>query len=209
MHVLGHASRAQLLRVALAVQAVPAMSDYSVRHLASVPGLLSLSRLGLAAAFVLAVRSSPWSIAILVLAGATDLLDGWFARRFGQETATGAALDAIADKLFVGTVVLALVVSRSLSVPQALLLGVRDVGELVLGAWLLARERSRLWRPHPHHALGRVTTVLQYAAVLSAILGGDTTWTLAFAAGLAGALATVAYGRMERRRRPCEHVSGT
>jgi phosphatidylglycerophosphate synthase len=183
------------------------MGDYSLRHLASLPGLLSLSRLGLAVAFVLAVKSPPAAIAVLLLAGITDLLDGFIARRFGQETATGAALDAIVDKVFVGTVVLTLVLSRALSLPEALLLGVRDVGELALSAWLLTRERSLLFRPHPHLALGRVTTVLQYATVLLAIIASGATWALAFLTGLAGALATVAYGRRERRQRSSPPVS--
>ena len=37
--------------------------------------------------------------------GLTDLLDGWYARKFGQVTATGAAIDPSTDKVFVLTVV--------------------------------------------------------------------------------------------------------
>ena len=39
------------------------------------------------------------ALAVFLLAGATDLLDGYIARKFGQNTAIGAFLDPIADKL--------------------------------------------------------------------------------------------------------------
>ncbi len=39
------------------------------------------------------------ALAVFLLAGATDLLDGFIARKFGQNTAIGAFLDPIADKL--------------------------------------------------------------------------------------------------------------
>ena len=39
------------------------------------------------------------ALAVFVLAGVTDLLDGFVARRFGQKTPLGAFLDPIADKL--------------------------------------------------------------------------------------------------------------
>ena len=39
------------------------------------------------------------ALAVFMLAGATDLLDGFIARKYGQNTAIGAFLDPIADKL--------------------------------------------------------------------------------------------------------------
>ena len=40
-----------------------------------------------------------WALGTFVLAGITDVLDGLIARRFGQKTSIGAALDPLADKL--------------------------------------------------------------------------------------------------------------
>ncbi|HLL27206.1 MAG TPA: CDP-diacylglycerol--glycerol-3-phosphate 3-phosphatidyltransferase [Xanthobacteraceae bacterium] len=42
------------------------------------------------------------ALAIFILAAVTDMLDGWYARRFGQWTTIGRMLDPIADKLLVG-----------------------------------------------------------------------------------------------------------
>src|SRR5687768_1033082 len=46
---------------------------------------------------------------ITVLAGISDSLDGYFARRRGQVTTVGTLLDPIADKLLVSAALLALV----------------------------------------------------------------------------------------------------
>ena len=40
------------------------------------------------------------ALAVYVLAAATDLLDGWLARRFKQASAYGAQLDAVVDNVF-------------------------------------------------------------------------------------------------------------
>ncbi|HEY4102160.1 MAG TPA: CDP-alcohol phosphatidyltransferase family protein [Gemmatimonadales bacterium] len=60
---------------------------------------ITLVRIPLAIAFPL-VTSVPVRLAILGVAAATDLGDGWVARRFGGSH-IGAVLDPIADKLFV------------------------------------------------------------------------------------------------------------
>lgn len=48
------------------------------------------------------LRYSPGRIAtfVVVIAGVTDLLDGWLARRWGIESLLGKFLDPVADKLF-------------------------------------------------------------------------------------------------------------
>jgi len=42
-----------------------------------------------------------WALAVFVIAGATDAMDGLLARWWGQRTSLGAVLDPIADKLLV------------------------------------------------------------------------------------------------------------
>jgi hypothetical protein len=90
------------------------METYSVRHLVAGPTLLSLARLPLGVAFVFALGHGPWPWIALVASAVTDVLDGWYARRTGQVTKTGAMVDGVMDKVFVLLVVLALVVMRAL-----------------------------------------------------------------------------------------------
>jgi cardiolipin synthase len=62
---------------------------------------LTLLRMLLIPAFVLLVVYGElgWALAVLLVAGVTDALDGLIARRAGQKTTLGAWLDPMADKL--------------------------------------------------------------------------------------------------------------
>src|SRR5215207_6113396 len=59
---------------------------------------ITVVRLPLAVFFVV-LEDTWWRFGVLALAAATDLLDGFLARRFGGSR-FGAVLDPIADKLF-------------------------------------------------------------------------------------------------------------
>lgn len=174
-------------------------STYSARDLVRVPGLLSLSRLPLAVAFGFTVVSQPpLALAFLALAGLSDVLDGWYARRYGQATRTGAVLDAIVDKVFVLAVAVTMLVAERLDPIQVVLLGTRDLGELVTGARLFVAGPSAMARSHPPNVFGKVTTALQYATVSAAVLRAeDVTTVLALATGVMGILAAIVYGLRE------------
>src|SRR5690242_3026344 len=53
-----------------------------------------------------------WALVIFLAAAATDLLDGYLARRWGQITTVGTLLDPIADKLLVSSALVSLVEVR-------------------------------------------------------------------------------------------------
>jgi CDP-diacylglycerol--glycerol-3-phosphate 3-phosphatidyltransferase/cardiolipin synthase len=69
------------------------MGLYRARDLVRVPGLLTLMRVPLAAAFPFVLGRPLVALGVLAAAGLSDVLDGWYARRFGQVTPTGTALD--------------------------------------------------------------------------------------------------------------------
>ena len=52
------------------------------------------------------------ALLIFLCAAATDLLDGYLARRWRQETTIGTLLDPIADKLLISAALIALVQVR-------------------------------------------------------------------------------------------------
>ena len=54
------------------------------------------------------------AIAIFLVAAATDLLDGYLARRWGQITTVGTLLDPIADKLLISAALISLVQTHRL-----------------------------------------------------------------------------------------------
>ena len=58
------------------------------------------------------VTNEMLALGIFLAAGATDLLDGYIARRWGQVTTVGTLLDPIADKLLVSAALVSLVQVR-------------------------------------------------------------------------------------------------
>ena len=54
------------------------------------------------------------ALAVFILAGVTDILDGYFARMWGQMSSLGRMLDPIADKLLVSSCLLMLAAEESI-----------------------------------------------------------------------------------------------
>ena len=78
------------------------------------PNFLTLLRIVLVPVFVVAyylpyVWANALATAIFVLAAITDWLDGYLARRWNQQSAFGAFLDPVADKLMVAAALIMLV----------------------------------------------------------------------------------------------------
>jgi CDP-diacylglycerol--glycerol-3-phosphate 3-phosphatidyltransferase len=90
----------------MAVRAVPA-------PLAQIPNALTVARLLLIPIFVALLASADgghsWPAAIVFgVAGATDQIDGWLARRWHVESAFGKIADPLADRLMIDVAVLML-----------------------------------------------------------------------------------------------------
>ncbi len=80
----------------------------------NLPNLLTLFRVALIPIlvgiwFLPLAYAGELAAAIFALAAATDWLDGWLARRLRQESAFGAFLDPVADKLIVASALVLLV----------------------------------------------------------------------------------------------------
>ena len=65
------------------------------------PSVISLARVALVPSFLIAMMGGRYRLAFAVFAAAivSDVLDGWVARHFGQETRFGAILDPLVDIL--------------------------------------------------------------------------------------------------------------
>ena len=135
----------------------------------SLPNVVSMSRLVLAAGFV-GARGPEERLALIGAASLTDFLDGWLARRRNAATRWGALIDPIADRVFVLAAVVAFWAADDLSLAQCLVLLSRDVMTAV--GFGVARAVPWL-RPVEFKArdLGKLVTVFQlatFAAVLVA-----------------------------------------
>ncbi len=87
----------------------------------TIPTMLTLVRLLSTPMIIYAMIKFHWGIAfwLIIVSAFTDILDGYIARNFNQQTLLGACLDPIADKLLVLSVyfTLAFVQSPLFSIP--------------------------------------------------------------------------------------------
>ncbi len=177
---------------------------FSLEELLLPPNVMSFLRLPLAAIFPLVAASEGPALAVLALAGLTDILDGWLARTHGQVTATGAVLDPIADKAFAISVVATLIVQGKIprwGIPALL---AREILEAPLLVRVLVEARAGAGPRVDEvrsNAPGKVATVAQFAAVMAALEAPLLLPAALAAAAVTGTVAGVAYWKRELGRR--------
>ncbi len=167
--------------------------------LRTLPNIVSLSRLALAAAFV--VADTPMARALIILGGAaTDGLDGWIARRAGAATRSGALIDPLADRIFAIIAVAVLLFDGVISTWEYFVLLSRDIMTMI--GFLTARIMPSL-RAIPFQArpAGKIVTALQMLSLVAALLWPRGAPWLVGLTGLVSAYAVVDYTLMLHRRR--------
>jgi cardiolipin synthase len=110
------------------------------------------------------------ALAIFILAGITDLIDGWYARSFRQMSTLGRMLDPIADKLLVGGCLLMLAAEGTIkgwSIWAALIILCREI--LVSG---MREYLAELRVSVPVSQLGKWKTFMQLLAIGFLLAGG-------------------------------------
>ncbi len=106
------------------------------------------------------------ALAIFLMAGATDLLDGYLARRWRQVTTVGTLLDPIADKLLVSAAMISLVQVQALPGWMAILVIAREFA--ISGLRSIAAAEGYVIRAND---LGKLKLVTQVFAISLLMLG--------------------------------------
>ena len=86
----------------------------------NLPNILTILRVFSLPILIYAILSSEkdlnfYAVLLFILIAATDYLDGYFARKLNLESSFGKMLDPIADKLFIVSVIICLMVKGSIS----------------------------------------------------------------------------------------------
>jgi phosphatidylglycerophosphate synthase len=138
-------------------------------------------------------------VILMALAGITDMLDGFLARRMYPEDREhlGDWLDPLCDKAFVVSAVAAIFITYGVSPFTALLIVTRDLLQVPLFFAFHATHRGRGIKLN-YRALpsGKATTVIQFAAMMSILYLPAATLPTAVAAFGVG---LVAAGQLLRR----------
>ena len=151
----------------------------------TVPNVLSFVRLALIPLIVwlyIGVNQPVWALAIIVLSGITDIVDGFIARHFNMITDFGKMIDPVADKL----TQMAMLYCVGTTFPEIrLLLILLVMKEVLTGAMsLISIKKTGHVQAAQWH--GKVVTVLLYILIADKLLPGL----------LSGALLLVCIGMM-------------
>lgn len=174
------------------------------------PNLITIMRLALVAPLVwyLLMERYGAALAIALVAGLSDALDGYLAKRYEWSSRLGGILDPIADKLLLVSGFVALGLSGLLPLWLVALVLLRDL-VIVVGAalyhWLVARLE-----PEPS-GFSKVNTAFQItlllAVLLSQVLAGvpdalveGLVWLTALSTGVSGAHYVWTWGRLTWRQ---------
>jgi len=143
----------------------------------NVPNVITLARVALVPVFALMlVQKRPFgALLVIFLAGLSDVLDGFAARRWHQQTRVGTLIDPLADK-FLLSIAFILLTIRSLGFTNVipLWLTVAVIGRdfiILAGAAVITLIRGR--REFTPTLFGKMSTVLQVATVFWVVLSNS------------------------------------
>jgi cardiolipin synthase len=131
-----------------------------------IPNLLSATRLALAPYifYLLGTRQYRAALVWFALAGISDGLDGWLARRFAVKSRLGALLDPIADKVLLSGSILTLALVWVVPWSLTMIVVGRD---LMILAFAVRALLNKTRREFPPSIWGKASTAAQIAYVLT------------------------------------------
>jgi len=176
------------------------VGDDQLDRILTVPNVITLVRLACIPLFLWMLFGKHWQTASAVLLGvlgATDWVDGFVARRYGQVSTFGKVLDPTADRLLVATAVISVMVYGAVPLWFGIATIAREVLVSVMVLLLASLGAARidvLW-------VGKAGTFgLMFAYPTFLLAYGDATWqepfkVIAWVTGIVGlALAWYAAG---------------
>ena len=135
----------------------------------SIPNLITLGRIILVPVVVWAIISGEMlaAFALFLVAGISDGVDGFLAKRFHMASELGAYLDPLADKALIVSIYVSLGIAGALPISLVILVVSRDI-MIISGfmlSWLIGKPMQV--RPHPVSKLNTVAQIFLATLVLA------------------------------------------
>jgi cardiolipin synthase len=137
----------------------------------SIPNLITLARILLVPVVVWAIAAGQMQLAFLLflVAGLSDLVDGYLAKRFGMATELGAYLDPLADKAMIVSIYVVLAMIGAIPLWLVILVVSRDIMivSAVILSWLVGKPVEL--KPLTVSKLNTVAQILLALVVLASL----------------------------------------
>lgn len=157
-----------------------------------IPNMLSTARLLLACLFPFS-QEQEW-IWLILAAGASDFLDGWIARRWRLASWQGGLLDAIADKLFVLSVLVTFILSGKIALLWIPLVIARDLTVTAIAMYAFLCRYWASFREMEARLSGKLATGGQFLLFMTVALAPAYIEQVLWVSVLFSLLAALDYG---------------
>lgn len=139
----------------------------------NIPNILTVFRLILIPVFIIIFFSKNpnsllYSIIIFLIAGLTDFLDGYLARRYKLTTRVGAVLDPLADKLMLITVLTCLVIKTYIPIWVLVIIAAKEVFMIFCGIFLYKKGTIIA-----SNLFGKASTIFFYISIFILVFSED------------------------------------
>jgi cardiolipin synthase len=145
----------------------------------NLPNLITIGRILMVPVVVWAIASNEMKAAfvLFLLAGVSDAVDGFLAKRFHMKSELGAYLDPLADKVLIVSIYVALGITESIPRWIVILVVSRDI--LIVGGIMVASLLGKPMRVRPVlvSKLNTVAQIVYACLVLAALAFGFTAQT--------------------------------
>ena len=139
-----------------------------------IPNILSCIRILLVGVFIYLYfldypNNIVWALLIFLAAGATDVIDGYLARRNNWVTDLGKILDPLADKMMQCAVLICMMIKNLLPAWLVIPFIFKEV-VILIGGMFVSKKMSKMVMSN---IFGKLTVVFFYAAILVCMLARD------------------------------------
>ncbi|MGC2199755.1 MAG: CDP-alcohol phosphatidyltransferase family protein [Stellaceae bacterium] len=131
----------------------------------NLPNLISLGRLLLVPLAISLILEGSYGIAfwVFVVAGVSDALDGFIAKRFDRRTRLGALLDPLADKVLLVSVYVTLGIAGQLWPWLVVLVVFRDL--MIIGGFVLIQTLAEMPKSFQPLLISKINTGVQVTVI--------------------------------------------
>lgn len=133
-----------------------------------IPNILTVLRIILVPVFPLIyfsnlTKSSYYSLGFFLIVGATDMLDGYLARKYNLISAFGTAMDPLADKLMLMVVFICFGVKKLLPLWVIIFIVAKECFMIITGLYFYFKKEKYVI---PSNIFGKTATMLIFLAIL-------------------------------------------
>lgn len=130
----------------------------------TIPNILTVIRLLMVGVFYWLFHSNEWIWAciVFVLAGITDLLDGYIARKYNMISNFGKLMDPLADKLMVLTAIFCLWSVHLVPTAVIVIIAVKELAMIAGASFIFGKRKKVVYA----NWVGKIATACTFAAIV-------------------------------------------